>query len=291
MEHPVVVGTDGSPHSLRAVDLAADEAVRHGVPLRVVFASLWERYESEVPEIGEGERPPYEALAEDVAASGVARAKRRRPDLEVTSRILSDEPATALQEESHAAFAVVTGSRGHGSAASLLLGSVSLAVAARAACPVIVVHGDEDTWDGRSRPVVLGVSELAEGQAATAFAFRAAAARHSPLLAVRAWRCPAYEQGEHHLGHGSAAPHEQRAAAILTDVLDEPQRAYPDVEVERRITEGPAHHVLMGASAEAGLVVLGAPRRRGHAGLQLGRVTHALLHRSTCPVAVIPERH
>lgn len=290
MEHPVVVGTDGSTHSLQAIDMAADEAVRHGVPLRVVFASLWERYESVVPDIKGDERPPFEVLAENTVAAGTERAGMRRPDLKVTGRVMSDDPATALQEESHQAFAVVTGSRGRGGVASAVLGSVSLAVAARATCPVIVVHGDQPTWDDLSRPVVLGVSELAEGQAAVEFAFREAAVRHSPLLAVRAWRCPVLETGGH-LGHGSVALHEEKAATVLTDVLDEPQRAYPDVEVERRVTEGPAHHVLMGASAEAGLVVLGAPRRRGHGGLQLGRVTHALLHRSTCPVAVIPERH
>lgn len=292
MEHPLVVGTDGSTHSMQAIDLAADEAVRHGVPLRVVFASLWERYESVVPDIREDERPPLEVLAENIAASGAERAVRRQPDLKVTSRILADEPATALQEESHGALAVVTGSRGRGGVASLLLGSVSLAVAARAACPVIVTRGDEKTWADLSRPVVLGVSELAEGQAASEFAFREAAARRSPLLAVRAWRCPIYETADHpHLGHDSAVLHEERAAAVLTDVLYEPQRAHPDVEARPRVAEGPAHHVLMGASAEAGLVVLGAPRRRGHVGLQLGRVTHTLLHHAPCPVAVVPERH
>lgn len=290
MEQPVVVGTDGSTHSLQAIDLAADEAVRHGVPLRVVFASLWERYESSVPDVSDGERPPFDVLAENIAATGAERAARRQPDLEVTSRVLADDPATALQEESHQAFAVVTGSRGRGGAASFLLGSVSLAVAARATCPVIVVRGDEKTWDDRSRPVVLGVSELAEGQAAGEFAFREAAARNSPLLAVRAWRCPVFETGGHP-GHGSVERHEEQAAAVLTDVLYEPHRAHPAVEVQRRSAEGPVHHVLLGASAEAGLVVLGAPRRRRHTGLQLGRVTHALLHHATCPVAVVPESH
>jgi nucleotide-binding universal stress UspA family protein len=291
MEHPLVVGTDGSVQSLQALDLAADEAARHEVPLRVVFASLWERYESAAPDAGEAERPPLEVLAENIAASGAERVRSRQPHVKVTGRVLADEPATALTEESHEAFAVVTGSRGRGGVASLLLGSVSLAVAARAACPVIVVRGDEKTWADLSRPVVLGVSELAEGQAAGEFAFREAAARRSPLLAVRAWRCPLYETADDPgLGHGSAL-HEERAAAVLTDVLYESQRAHPDVEVQPRVAEGPAHHVLMGASAEAGLVVLGAPRRRGHVGLQLGRVTHALLHHAPCPVAVVPERH
>ena len=45
MDLPIVVGVDGSDPSLRAVDWAADEAVVRGVPLSVVYACLWERYE------------------------------------------------------------------------------------------------------------------------------------------------------------------------------------------------------------------------------------------------------
>lgn len=49
MELPLVVGVDGSVPSLGAVDWAVDEAARHGIPLRLVYASLWERYEGRHP--------------------------------------------------------------------------------------------------------------------------------------------------------------------------------------------------------------------------------------------------
>lgn len=39
MELPLVVGIDGSDPSLTAVDWAADEAARLGVPLCLVYAS------------------------------------------------------------------------------------------------------------------------------------------------------------------------------------------------------------------------------------------------------------
>lgn len=45
MELPLVVGVDGSDSSLAAVDWAVDEAARHGLPLRLLYGSLWERYE------------------------------------------------------------------------------------------------------------------------------------------------------------------------------------------------------------------------------------------------------
>ncbi|MFF1650665.1 universal stress protein [Streptomyces sp. NPDC058240] len=39
MKSPLVLGVDGSETTLRAVDWAADEAVLHGLPLRLVYAS------------------------------------------------------------------------------------------------------------------------------------------------------------------------------------------------------------------------------------------------------------
>lgn len=58
MELPLVVGVDGSESSLLAVDWAVAEAVRHGVPLRLVHASLWERYEGTMPPFSPGRGRP-----------------------------------------------------------------------------------------------------------------------------------------------------------------------------------------------------------------------------------------
>lgn len=62
------------------------------------------------------------------------------------------------------------------------------------------------------------------------------------------------------------------------------------MELHRRIVEGPARKVLLDASADADLLVVGAQRRHGHFGLQLGGVAHAVLHHAACPVAVVPQR-
>ncbi|MFE0130693.1 universal stress protein, partial [Streptomyces sp. NPDC059037] len=39
----------------------------------------------------------------------------------------------------------------------------------------------------------------------------------------------------------------------------------------------------------ADLLVVGARRRKGHVGMQLGPVNHAVLHHAACPVAVVPH--
>jgi nucleotide-binding universal stress UspA family protein len=290
MELPLVVGVDGSDSSLQAVDWAVDEAARHGLPLRIVYASLWERYEGARPSFGAG-RPSEELMAEHIAASCADRAQRRNPELKVSSEVLPDDAVSVLLHAAHESFALVTGSRGRSEIAGMLLGSVSLTVAARAVCPVVVVRGGERNRQSSHGRVVVGVDDSAESSAAVRFAFQEAEARGCALHAVRAWRRPAHEHVDHPLvADDAVSAHEERASTLLADALRDADRDHPQVDVHRQPVEGPAHKVLLDASAEADLVVVGALRRHGHFGLQLGRVAHALLHHSACPVAVVPQR-
>ncbi|WP_431994438.1 universal stress protein [Streptomyces griseoflavus] len=313
MEYPLVVGVDGSDSSLEAVDWAVDEAARLGLSLRLVHASLWERYEGGLPSFGTG-RPAEEVLAEHIAASAAERARLRDPELKVSSEVVPDDAVSALLHAAHESSALVTGSRGRGGIAGMLLGSVSLTVAARAVCPVVVVRGGEPDRQGSPGRVVVGLGDAAEDSDAVRFAFREAEARGCGLHAVRAWRRPAHEHVDHPLiaddaagageerasallaGAGEerasallAGAGEERASALLTDALRDAARDHPRVEVRRQGVEGPAHKALLDASSGADLVVVGARRRHGHVGLQLGRVSHALLHHAGCPVAVVPR--
>ncbi|GAA3310709.1 universal stress protein [Streptomyces cinereospinus] len=290
MELPLVVGVDGSNGSLDAVDWAVDEAARHGLPLRLVHASLWERYEGAVP-VMSVERPAEQVLAEHIVGSAAERARRRNPDVKTTTDVIPADPASALVQEGDHAAAVVTGSRGRGRLAGLLLGSVGLAVAGRANCPVIVVRGDRAGQAGTHGRILLGAGEPGECGEAARFAFREAEARGCALDVIRAWRCHAYGTGDHAAEEREPAHrHEEQASALLDALLAEVTADRPAVRVSRTPIEGPARKVLVHRSAAADLVVVGARRRSGHHGLQLGRVNHTLLHHSACPVAVVPQR-
>ncbi len=287
---PLVVGVDGSGSSLEAVDWAVDEAARLGLPLRIVHASLWERYETRVPSFATG-RPAEEVMADTIVAAGAERARLRRRVLDVTAGVVNEDAVSALLHAAREASALVTGSRGRGGVAGMLLGSVSLTVAARAVCPVIVVRGEKRNRQGGYGRVVVGVADPTQSSAAVRFALREAEARGCDLDAVRAWRRPAHEHVDHPLIVDDAAGvREEHALALLTDALAEAVREHPGTDVNRRTVEGPAHHVLQEASTHADLLVVGARRRHGHLGLQLGRVAHALLHHAACPVAVVPQR-
>ncbi|MFI2200481.1 universal stress protein [Streptomyces sp. NPDC020192] len=285
---PIVVGVDGSEPSLRAVDWAADEAGLRGAPLRLVYASLWDRYEGALiaQELG---KPVEEVMARDVVGTARERAERRRPGVEVTTDVLPEEPEYGLVRESRTARAVVLGCRGRSGITEALLGSVGVTVAGHAHCPVIVLRGSHDNQarTGTRGRIVLGVAEKPAGTAAVRFATEEAVLRGVPLEAVRAWRRPAHAAPGHPLLAGEPAHlHEQEAAVAAEEALRD---APGGLEVHCRTVEGHARDALIAASCEADLLVVGARRRHGHFGLQLGRVAHGVLHHAACPVAVVPE--
>ena len=158
VELPVVVGVDGSDAASDALDWAAEMAARRRLPLRIVHASLWERYEGYVPATA-ADRPTERLHSETVLATAAERAGRRAPALKVMTDLAAEDAVTALLRAGQSAEAVVVGSRGRGEFASLLLGSVGLGIAARASCPVIVVRGRPEGVRGRMNRVAVGIAE------------------------------------------------------------------------------------------------------------------------------------
>ncbi|WP_225848815.1 universal stress protein [Streptomyces sp. HPF1205] len=288
MRKPLIVGIDGSDSSLAALDWALAEAARHGVPVKLVHGSLWEHYERAVPDFG-SEPPAEHLLAEHVVASAAQRADKAALGVEVSTALAPAAPADALLRECADAFAVVVGTRGRGGITGMLLGSTSLQVAAHATCPVVVVRGAQANVRGELSSVTVGVDPDGGSEAAAAFAAREAHVREAELLAVGAWRRPARELGTGHLTGDASDPHRHDAERALGDALLSVAHDYPKVTVRRETVEGRARDALLDASARSDLLVVGAHRRHGNVGMQLGAVNHAVLHHSACPVAVVPQ--
>ncbi|HJU48184.1 MAG TPA: universal stress protein [Gaiellaceae bacterium] len=125
----IVVGADGSPQSLAAVEAAREVAERLGAAVRVIAARGGKRMKAEG--VAAIER------LESIALSG----RGARPPATVASIEWSAEsPVDALVAASDDADLLVLGSRGvHGIAA---LGSVSERVVHRARCSVLVVRNE-----------------------------------------------------------------------------------------------------------------------------------------------------
>ena len=131
----IVVGSDGSVHSRRALDWAGDEARRRGVPCVVVHAYAYgyagvTALPGNAPEvIGEDARRLLEA---DLA-------RLREMGVRAEGLLAYGAAAPALTEASTGALLLVVGSRGRGGVAGAMLGSVSSACVHHAHCPIVVI--------------------------------------------------------------------------------------------------------------------------------------------------------
>lgn len=281
-DRPVVVGVDGSEGARCAVEWAAGEASRRRASLRLVTAFAWASdHVVGHPGLGERYREEMEAVARrDLAAAEVLAAAAGVP---ASTELRVGFPIGTLADEARHAQLLVVGSRGRGGVAGLLLGSVSAALAAHAACPVVVVRREAPGAAGG--PVVVGIDGSPESEAATAFAFAAAAARGVALVAVHSWTDLAFDPVVAPLLDWAAVEEGERA--VLAERLAGWRAEFPDVVVEREVVRDLPTHALVERSAAAQLLVVGSRGRGGAAGLLLGSVSHGVLHRGRCPVAVV----
>ncbi|PRH80758.1 universal stress protein [Streptomyces solincola] len=279
MARAVVVGVDGSADSLRAVDWAAETAGCLGRPLHVVHAVS-----------GHSPHAYREAdEADRLLRVAEARARAGRTADEVTTATVYSDPDTALLNAAGDAFTLVVGARGNGDMKELLVGSVGLAVAARAPCPVVVVRDTSMATAIRGARLLLGVEDTSAGGGAVRFAFALAGACGGVIDAVSAWHRTPRTKISAVLDlprHPELAA--QHAEEDLRAALAEERTRHAAVEVHTRVAEGPARDVLLKASETADLLVVGAEARPSRTGLYLGRVNHALLHHVRCPVAIVP---
>ena len=141
----IIVGTDGSGHSQRALEWAMKEAAARHAPLTVltVHAALKGHYGGMTTYPGDSgwsEKAREGAQAEtDKVLAGLA-----GPGPEsVTVKAIHGFPAEELVNVSKDADMIVLGSRGAGGFARLIMGSVASQVVQHAYCPVVIVpHGN-----------------------------------------------------------------------------------------------------------------------------------------------------
>jgi nucleotide-binding universal stress UspA family protein len=220
------------------------------------------------------------------AARAVAEAAVPGLGVEVELTVAPSVPA--LVAESRGADLLVLGSLGLGGFAGLLLGSTSVELAGRAACPVVVVRGraaDEPPVDGA---IVVGVDGTPVGEAAIAFAFAEASACGAELVAVHAWTDLVLETA--FLGGAAVldfTPLAEQAEEVLGERLAGWQEKYPDVPVTRVVVRERPTDALLRHAEHAQLIVVGSRGRGGFRGLLLGSTSQHLLRHAPCPVVVV----
>ncbi|EPH42879.1 universal stress protein [Streptomyces aurantiacus] len=291
----VTAGIDGSYASLDAADWAAREALRHGVPLRLLHAGAAPAHSTRVRRL-----PAATERARCLLDRAAITLSYVHPALEIHAQQPAGSTVAALLAASAEAETLVLGSRGLSGLPGFLVGSVAAAVTARAERPVVLVRAGERPEDAHTpgeggapsrgtpyRPVVLGLDPSRPGDALTAYAFDAASVREAPLHVVHAWTMApldAYAPGRVLPADLTGLERDNRQA--LSAVLEPWRRTYPQVRVVEQVSFGRAGHQLLKAACGASLLVIG---RRRAAGSHLGRTAHSAMHHVTCPIAVVPH--
>ena len=141
MFRSILVALDDSAASAAALDQAIDLARAEGARLTLISVAAPPRWRPAGPFV-----PPYptDAQLEDEARAILDRAEERVPDdVPVATVLRSGLAAKEILKRADCAChdLIVMGSRGLGPAASLVLGSVSRAVAAHSSIPVLIARG------------------------------------------------------------------------------------------------------------------------------------------------------
>lgn len=133
----IVVGIDGSAAAAAALSWAIDEARLRSAGLQVLHA-----FPTMMSIVGTRAHEYYPQVEMDAKASFEEALAAAPPidDLDVQRTLVPGNPSEQLVEASRGATLLVVGSRGRGSFAGMLLGSVSIHCVTQAHCPVVVIR-------------------------------------------------------------------------------------------------------------------------------------------------------
>lgn len=281
---PVVAGIDGTAAGHRGVRFAALEAQRQGAPLSLVHVSPASTLTTGPPPV------PTDLLRDyglELLEAAVGEAHTVVPGLEVDSRLVSGlTTVQGLLEAAAGARLLVLGDDRHSFAGRVWTGDIVAGVAARAACPVVVVPPEwgPDNEHGR---VLVGIKDPEHAADLVATGLALAADHGAELVVVHAWKLPSgYDDiiatrtfgREYHL----------RQRALLEAAIETQHATHPEVDVRTEVMHAQAAQALVRATETADRLVISRPRHGGTLH-HLGGVARALLREARCPVQVEPS--
>jgi nucleotide-binding universal stress UspA family protein len=284
---PVIAAIDGSEGSLRGARLAAEEARLRGAALELLTALPWSslgvRTSPSAGDLPAAVLRNAESMLEDVSTD-LARVAGAGG---VSWSVVERRPVDALRDASARAQLLVLGSRGAGGVAGLLVGSTATAVVPAAECPVLVLPDETSVTVSQRRSVVVGVEGRSGDEEVLGAAFDEAAARDTDLIAVHAWQDvrvgASFEVISPLVDWAGVLADEER---VLAEALAGWREKQPDVVVREVVVRDRTAHALLAAALTAELLVVGHRRRNRLAAL--GSTAHGVLHRTSCPLLVVP---
>jgi nucleotide-binding universal stress UspA family protein len=271
----ILVGVDGSEDGLRAVRYATREAQAGGADVWIVHAfdegapitGLWDLVSSREVLLRAGEAAVAEAIAV-VAELGL-------PADRVAAEVVVGRPADVLADLTHKAKLLVLGRRSLSGLERMFVGSTSVSVAVRAACPMIVISAASTPHQtGGLRTVAVAVSNWPVHESALEWGIQEAALRKARLRVVHVVPQTLGVEGTRFVS---------AATEGLMGQLAPFREKHPGLPVEVEVLLGDPVESLIELSNTVDLLVVGVHHERA----VLGGPIRAILSHSHCPVGLI----
>ena len=236
----IVAGTDMSDRAQNAVEWAADRADDLGRKLMIVLAL------PEVPipprsrlfdAMRTGDYPEHlRKLADERLGLLRDRVHSKHPDLEVEVVIDEGLASYVLAQASKVAELVVVGARGANAPMKVrALGGTADAVVAYGRGPIAVVTDHDVVTPGG--PVVVGVDDSPEAEAALKIAVAEAVRLAVPVRAVHAWDLTPWMVGPMGVSTLMAIPDTDKLVARIDDMVEPYRREHPGLVIQVDVVE------------------------------------------------------
>lgn len=275
----VAVGVDGSSHSDRALDWAILEAEAERRPLTILHAAGSPAIRS-VGSLDADARSRLRITGRRVTDAALGYVVKHSPDLQVRVVMRLGDPEALLLDASRTASILVLGSRGRGALTSLLLGSVSVAVAESAHCPVVVVRPAAEHDADR---IVVGIDGSEISMSAVDFAFSQASLWERPLTVLHVQSDPT--EG-FYPADGMLMDSDTLAQLLTAETLAGFREKHTDVDLTVEFARGEPAPMLVRASAHASMIVVGSRGRSTTKALLMGSTSRSVVERAFCTVVV-----
>lgn len=279
---PVVlgVGSEDLASNLASMEFALREARQRGVPVELVHGCAPRHQLLPSDSWVESEQLEHGRRIVGRVAQQLRRMSRHEVHVDVMNVNTSGVDALLTASASASVLVLQARARRHASQVAGP-GSTTRAVAARAACPVVVVH--RPRADGTRQGIVVGVEEHGRAQGALRAAIERAVRDNVPLTAIHAWDVPQSDPAT----PGDLTTAEDAARLLVSEAIAGLAEDFPTVDLRTRLVRGPVVDVLRQTAHDADLLVIGRhadSRLEFHA---LGHAARALLHDAPCPLMVI----
>lgn len=272
-DRDIVVGYDGSPEADLALTWAAGTSALTNQP--VTALQVDDLYEAQWIGTHGGAEDEHVAQVELILKQAGAHGKVERR---------SGTIVPVLLEAARGASMLVVGSHGRGRVAEIMIGSVSQHVATHADCPVVVVRAPAQPSAAR---IVVGIDGSGGSKAALEFACRRAELTGEVVVAVHAWKVHNVlvdRQGQLPADIGLTT---EGRELLLSESVAGVRADHPNVTLRQEAIPVAPGQALVDASATASLIVTGSHGRGAFAEMLLGSVSHEVLCRAHCPVAIV----